>query len=130
MEILVSDDNLLYHRNGPFPKGTIIYTSKELVITPIWDVSVKQIDMARFNPTKWILEQDSFSLCLLGETFWRNRGYGPPLHDKGVEGLRLSKDEQEFVIRHRPHFIGQILKLDPELKSKYQHELELSRVDL
>jgi hypothetical protein len=37
---------------------------------------------------------------------------------------------QEFVIKHWPHLIGQLENLDPLLEFKYQHELEISRVDL
>jgi hypothetical protein len=42
----------------------------------------------------------------------------------------LPKDCQEHICRSRPHLISQIPNLYPELKVKYQHELELSRVDL
>jgi hypothetical protein len=37
---------------------------------------------------------------------------------------------QEWVIKQRPDLIGRIPNLKPKLKVKYQHELELGKVDL
>jgi hypothetical protein len=40
------------------------------------------------------------------------------------------REAQEFICRNRPDLIGQIKGLFPDLREKYFHELELSRVDL
>ena len=44
--------------------------------------------------------------------------------------LRMGKEIQNYVCYHRPDLIGKIRHLDPKLKAKYSHELELSGVDL
>jgi hypothetical protein len=42
----------------------------------------------------------------------------------------LSLVQQEFLIQLRPDVIRRIYKLNPKLRVKYQHELELGNVDL
>jgi hypothetical protein len=44
--------------------------------------------------------------------------------------LGMPVDVQEAVIKLRPDLIGEIGDLDSSLRVKYQHELELGRVDL
>jgi hypothetical protein len=43
---------------------------------------------------------------------------------------KRNKDQQEFIIRNRPDLICQIQELDPELREKYRHELNLSGVEI
>jgi hypothetical protein len=42
----------------------------------------------------------------------------------------MTKDMQEYIVQHRPDLINQIKDLDPELKIRYSHEVELGNVDL
>lgn len=59
------------------------------------------------------------------EVFWDT-----PLLGGRVPQRPMSKRWQEFIIRQRPDLIGQIIGLDPELKAKYLHEVELAKVDV
>ena len=44
--------------------------------------------------------------------------------------LRLTKKMQTYICQQRPDLIHLVRNLDPELKAKYHHELELAKVDL
>lgn len=42
----------------------------------------------------------------------------------------MTKEQQEYILKHRPDLASKIENLDPELKAKYQHEVGLGHVDL
>jgi hypothetical protein len=42
----------------------------------------------------------------------------------------MDKKMQEYIIQNSPDLIGKIQNLDPELKAKYSHEVELGNIDL
>ena len=44
--------------------------------------------------------------------------------------LGIPLDIQEYICQHHPNLISQIENLDPTLKTKYEHELNLSTVDV
>lgn len=47
-----------------------------------------------------------------------------------LQSLPLTRYWQEYICQTKPHLIGKIRDLEPELAKKCRHELELSRVDL
>jgi hypothetical protein len=60
----------------------------------------------------------------------REEGFTPKLFDVLNVLGDMPIEFQEFTFRLRPDLVGQIKNLDPRLKEKYQHEFELSQVDL
>ena len=47
-----------------------------------------------------------------------------------IKDLFLYYELQEYICRERPDLVGKIRDLNPDLKAKYRHELELAGVDL
>jgi hypothetical protein len=66
-----------------------------------------------------------------GETKWKwlKAGVSENLVDI-LNEVGMDNNMQAYICKHRPDLIGKIKDLDPSLKAKYQHELELSQVDL
>ena len=65
-----------------------------------------------------------------GNEFWFYRNQHLITNDMVTRLRPLSMDEQDFVFRVRPDLANQLLYVFPELRAKYQHELELAGVDL
>jgi hypothetical protein len=61
---------------------------------------------------------------LNGKKIFAVDNYGPFIPSN------LSLKEQEFIIKQRPHLTNQIPNLKKPLQEKYQHELNLGKVDL
>jgi hypothetical protein len=65
------------------------------------------------------------------EWLWRiAKTKGLKTNLKFLVQIGCPKEIQDYVIRLRPDLVNLIRHLDPELRDKYQHEVELSRVDL
>jgi hypothetical protein len=67
------------------------------------------------------------TICTTDEIKWRLLKANP---EQIISFDRSSKEMQEYVVQVRPDLIGKIPGLWPEVRSKFKHEAELSKVDL
>jgi hypothetical protein len=101
----------LYIIHGRWPEGEdILQTEPKL-----WQNYVRYLFRMTSNEDKWA---------------WLKAGPITNNIFRVLNELGLSRDMQGYVLKRRPDLISKIKNLNPCWKTIYQHELELSRVDL
>jgi hypothetical protein len=89
-------------------------------------------DVIRQDPRTWfdyVSEISSRGVSEKTKWKWLKKEITPGLVDI-LNWTRMNRAMKEYICIRRPDLIGQIEKLDPELKGKFEFEVELGTIDL